>query len=483
MTIRTSLLARAGLAAFVLAGTAGSAEAKPAKPRTGAEGNAALEAEVAALRAEVAALTARIDAQEAAQRQSAQAAAAQAQGAQTQVAAPAGPMSGPAKDAVASQPKPTWADATAISGRMFFNVSHIEQRSDGATVGRSTAFDVKRFYLGVDHRFGDVYSGSATLDISLVANTFNVAGTPQSATPQPGQTTTAPAAFPRTVGETLYLKKAYLQARYDPAFTLRIGSADLPWVPFVEDVYGRRYVEQVAIDRTGFGTSADWGLHALGSFAAGHVNYAVSVVDGAGYRNPLRSRSVDVEGRLSLNYGGLVAAVGGYAGKRGADTFNPFSPANSAPTPVQTGTAVRTLHTATRFDALVAYAKDPFRLGVEYFYARNWNQVTKAPADASDGWSFFGSYRVDPLVGIFARYDRLRPSQDLFPAIRERYFNLGVSYQPVKIVEFALVYKRDRVERGYFAPGNASPANFAFPLGGRVKGSADELGLYGQFRF
>jgi hypothetical protein len=366
---------------------------------------------------------------------------------------------------------------------MYFNASHIEQKSDGATVARSNAFDIKRFYLGVDHKFNDVYSANLTTDVSLLANTFNVTGTPQSGTAQPGQTTTAPTTFPKTIGETLYIKKAYLQAKYDPAFTLRIGSADLPWVPFVEDVYGYRYLEQVVIDRTGFGTSADWGLHALGTFAGGHVNYAVSVIDGAGYRNPLRSKSVDVEGRVSVNYNGLIAAVGGYAGKRGADTFNPFSPTNNATIPVQTGTNVNTLHTATRLDALVAYAKEPFRFGVEYFYARNWNQVTKVPTDTSDGWSFFGSYKVNPLVGVFARYDTLKPSKDLFPAITDQYFNVGISYQPVKIVEFALVYKRDQVNHGYFAPGNANPANFAFPIGGRSKGTADEIGVYGQFRF
>src|SRR3954469_7685283 len=104
MTIRTSLLAGAGLTALVLVGTAGAAEAKPGKRNTGAESNAALRAEVEELRSEVAALTARIDAQDVTQRQAtadaqaaqqaAQAAAAQAQAAQTQVAAAAAAVPG-----------------------------------------------------------------------------------------------------------------------------------------------------------------------------------------------------------------------------------------------------------------------------------------------------------------------------------------------------------------------------------------------------
>ncbi len=63
------------------------------------------------------------------------------------------------------------------------------------------------------------------------------------------------------------MKNAYLQIRSrDPkAFWVRLGEADMPWVPYVEDVYGHRYVENVLVDRLKFGTSADWGLHAGGT--------------------------------------------------------------------------------------------------------------------------------------------------------------------------------------------------------------------------
>jgi outer membrane murein-binding lipoprotein Lpp len=469
MTSRTSLLAVAALCTFAAA-PAGAQQAGGAD----AARVARLQAEVEALRAQVAALSARLDAQQAAAS-----------------AAPAPAPAAPAPQLASTAPAPARApeastaarQSTTVSGRMFFNVSHIEQKSDGATVGRSTAFDVKRLYLGVDHRFNDVWSANLTTDASLIANTGTVTGTANSATPQPGQGTTPPAAFPKTVGETVFIKKAYLQGRFDPALTVRLGAADLPWIPFAEEVYGYRWIEQVVTDRTGFGTSTDWGVHASGSLAKGLLNYAVSVVDGGGYRNPLRSRSVDVEGRVSLNYHGIVAAVGGYAGKRAADTFTPFSPVNNATTPVQTGTSVQTFHTANRFNALLAYTSDTLRFGAEYFWARNWNQVTRIPSDTSDGWSAFGAYRFDPRFSVFARYDRVKPTRDLFPAITDHYFNAGISYQPVKIVEFALVYKRDQVNHGYFAPGNANPSNFAFPIGGRDHGTADEFGLYGQFRF
>jgi hypothetical protein len=499
---RASLLGGAAVCASVLLTAAAPAEAKTAKrhPMTGS--TRAMQAEIRTLRSEVAALTARLDAQESAQLQAradvasardqaqqaqatAQAATTQAQAAQTRIAAAAAAVPSEVRTALAAQPKPAarWFDNTSITGRMYFNVSHIDQSSDGVTVGRSTAFDIKRLYLGVDHKFNDVFSANLTTDVSLIANTNTVTGTANSGTAQPGQGTTAPTAFPKTIGETLYLKKAYLQARLNPAFIVRIGAADLPWVPFVEDTYGYRYIENVIIDRTGFGTSADWGVHVLGSFANGLVSYQVSAVDGAGYRNPLRSQGIDVEGRVSLAYKGFIAAVGGYTGKRGADTFTPFSPTNNVVTPVQTGTDVPTFHTARRFDALLAYTNDKLRVGGEYFRATNWNQVTRVPSDRSDGWSVFGAYKITPLFSLFGRYDWERPTRDLFPAIRENYFNFGLSYSPAKIVDLALVYKRDRVRHGFLAPSNANPSNFAFPIGGRNQGSYDEFGLFGQFRF
>ena len=289
---------------------------------------------------EVAMLTARLNAQDAAQQQasaqaqqaqataqeaSAQAAAAasQAQAAQTQVAATAAGVPAQVKTALAAVPKPAarWFDNTSISGRMYFNMSHIDQHSDGAAVARSSAFDIKRFYLGVDHKFNDIFSANLTTDVSLIANTNTVTGTANSGAAQPGQGTTAPTAFPKTVGETLYIKKAYLQAKLNPAFIIRVGAADLPWVPFVEDVYGYRYVENTLIDRTDFGTSADWGLHVLGTFADGHVSYARL----RGRRRRL-SQSRCARGR-STSKAGSASII------RASSPRSAAIPASAAPTP------------------------------------------------------------------------------------------------------------------------------------------------------
>jgi hypothetical protein len=502
MLNRTSLLAGAAIGALLLPGLAAPAEAKPVRHRHAAPAADSTRKEIAELKSEVAQLTARLNAQDAAQAlalaasnqaqasaaaASAQAVAAstQAQAAQTQASALASAVPGEVRTALAAQPKPPahWFDNTSISGRMYANISHIEQHSDGNLVGRSTGLDIKRLYINVDHKFNDTWSASVTTDVSLIANTNTVTGTANSGATQPGQGIAAPTAFPKTVGETLYLKKAYLQGKFNDGFILRIGSADMPWIAFAEDLYGYRYVEPTVIDRTGFGNSADWGIHVLGSFEHGLIAYQISAVDGAGYRNPLRSQTIDLEGRLSLNYKGFVAGIGGYDGKRAGDTFTPFSPVNNAVIPIQTGTNVPTFHRAQRFDALVGYTNANLRVGAEYFWSKDWNQVTKVPNDTSDGYSFFASYKFANLFGVFGRYDRVKPTRDLFPAIAEDYYNFGITYSPAKIVDLSLVYKHDQVVNGFFNPSNANPSNFAFPIGGRNQGSYNEIGIFGQFRF
>jgi hypothetical protein len=50
---------------------------------------------------------------------------------------------------------------------------------------------------------------------------------------------------------------------------IRLVGADMPWISFDEDVYACRYIENTLIDRTRFGTSAEWGAHALGTIPAG----------------------------------------------------------------------------------------------------------------------------------------------------------------------------------------------------------------------
>lgn len=328
-------------------------------------------------------------------------------------------------------------ESTTVGGKMYVDVTHYDLTNDGVdSAANGFGVDVKRFYLGVTHNFDDIWSANLTTDFNYVAND----------------------------GESqLYIKKAYVQAKLSDAFVARVGSADLPWVPYVEDLYGFRYVENVLVDRLKFGTSADWGLHAGGKAADGMFNYAASVVNGGGYKNPTRSDSVDFEGRVGfVPVKGLNIAIGGYSGKLGKDITNSTTPPQ---------------HTAERLDVLVAWVNGPLRAGAEYFQAQDWNQVTTVAKDKADGFSVWGSYNFSDHFGAFLRGDWADPSKDLHPDLKDEYFNAGVVSHPRKNIDVALVYKHEKVDGG----GTVATSNGT--IGGLVEGKYDEIGVWAQVAF
>jgi hypothetical protein len=262
----------------------------------------------------------------------------------------------------------------------------------------------------------------------------------------------------------LFVKKAYLQAKLSPQATFQLGSADTPWVPYAESLYGYRYVENELADRLGFGASADWGLHFLGKAGgAGAVSYQVSALNGRGFSDPTRSKGVDFEGRIGFQPApGWNLGVGGYSGHRGLDTD-----------------ATPARHTATRLDAAVGYVGDRLRLGGEYLTADDWNTVTSAASDRSDAFSGWASFLVAPRVAIFGRYDEARPSKDLKPGLKDRYYDAGIELRVNKAFQAALVYKRETVEGGTLAVS-------AGTIGSTVAGAAgkyDEVGVWTVYNF
>lgn len=286
-----------------------------------------------------------------------------------------------------------------IGGRMFFDLTNIDKTSNGKdTAASGTGLDVKRFYLTVDHKFNDIWSANLTTDFQ----------------------------YSSAIGNTeLFVKKAYVQGSFDPAFNLRVGAADMPWIPYVEKFYGMRYVENTLTDRLKYGNSSDWGLHGFGNLG-NNFNYAVSVVSGAGYKNPTRSKGMDVEGRVAYTPNEtFVVAVGGYSGKLGKETD------------IQSAE-----NTYTRANAMVAYADSNFRVGGEYFQAKNLNNVLTVATDKTSGWSVWGSVRVtDGGINVFGRYDDTDVSKTLDPTLSDKYWNVGVEFPVMKNLKLSTVYK------------------------------------------
>ncbi len=336
-----------------------------------------------------------------------------------------------------------WWNNTTIGGTAFIDFSNIEHKVSGVKqTDDGTNFDVKRFYIAVDHKFDDVWSANITTDVTYDST---------------------------TKASQLFLKKAWLQAKvFGDAFDVRVGASDLPWVPFVESLYGYRYVENVMIDRTKFGTSTDFGAHFFGKFADGLLAYQVSVINGDGYKNdPIgggvnRSKDLDVEGRVNLNWNGFVVGVGGYDGHLGKD--------------VEGATVY---HTATRFDAVAAYSTGDIHAGIEYFSASDWNNVTTTTKDHADGYGGFVSYKFLPDFAVFGRYDYVKPNGDTNNKLHDNYYNFGVTWSATKIVDLSLVYKHDDATNGTLATSNGT-------IGTTVPGASgayNEIGLFTQLKW
>ncbi|MGH8274747.1 MAG: porin [Gammaproteobacteria bacterium] len=338
------------------------------------------------------------------------------------------------------------SDHTALGVKIYSDLSYIRNESNGTNVDPTGyGFDVKRGYLTLDTAFNDDWSIRFRTD-------FNYAS---------------------AIGETnVYIKNLYAQRSFNDGVKLRIGVADMPWIPHMEDLYGYRYVENVLIDRTKFGNSADWGLHLLGD--EGKLNWQVSLVTGGGYKHPERSKGMDVAGRLDYNaIGGLHLVVGVYTGKQGEDTTQASSD-----------------HNASRYDAAAAYEGSGWNVGVDYFYANDWNNVTTPYATSADGYSLFGSYSLTPTVALFARYDYVKPCKDLTAATsancysdtKNTYYNVGVQFIASNQIRFALLYKYSKVDDGLFSTAEGSIGG-APTATGPGEGKYQEIGVFMQASF
>jgi hypothetical protein len=334
---------------------------------------------------------------------------------------------------------PAHAQDTKITGRVYADFTDKENKDDatGVKSGDSgVGTDVKRFYIGVNHTFDSVWSANFVSDIGDQG----------------------------TKRYDLFVKKAYIQAKLSPQAVFQLGSADTPWIPYVESLYGYRYVENTLIDRFSFGASADWGLH-FGGKSGGNdfVNYQFAAENGRGYSNPARSKGVDFEGRIGIQpVQGFNIGVGGYTGKRGLDT-------DAAPA----------LHTASRFDATVGYVGQSLRIGGEYVTASNWTTVTSAATDKADGFSGWVSFALTPQLAIFGRYDDFKPSKDLKPNLKDTYYNAGLEFRINKAFQASLAYKSEKVEGGTISTSNGTIGS-ANPLS---QGKYNELGLWTVYNF
>jgi hypothetical protein len=402
---------------------------------------------------------------------------------------------------------------TTIGGLAFFDFGQISQQqgqSNGtnpSVAPSGVGFDVKRFYLTVDHTFNDIWSADLTTDAQYASNSTVVTGATITCTggakPTTGGTTcptgssvasVTPATSSINTGGSVtevMIKYLYLTAKLNDAFIVHAGSYATPWIQYTDGITGYRWVEKGVADRLSLSdSSAYWGLNASGTFANNLLSYSASVTDGGGYKNPTRTKHVDFEGRItSKPFSWLDVGVGYYNGHLGQVTaVNDNYPTN----------------TASRWDGLVSFNFLGFRLTGEYIDATNYKTVNSLSAgvfgtqdvvassltgtlnkDVAKGYSVLASYAFNQSWNAFTRYDDVNLSENVLPGLKDRFYDAGIDYKPLKALDIALVYKVELVDNGA-ATISSADANGSYTIGGATSttdGRFREIGLYAQFKY
>ena len=372
-----------------------------------------------------------------------------------------------AGQATAQETKP----GVVIWGRVFADATYKSVKDDATgikTTDSGTGIDVKRFYLGATDTFDNNWSAAITLDIGDKGNTVKCTGAGVSCSGGDNKR------------YDVFVKNAYVQYKVSDAAIFRLGAATLPWIGYEEEnMWNLRYVEVPSNDRAGIGYSADWGFHFLGKAAGGVVNYALSATNGRGYSDTTRSKRVDFEGRLGFTpIKGFNVAIGGYSGKRGLDT-EPQTTTGSSPA----------LNTVTRINLLASYSTSKFGICGQWFSAKNWNNVTTVLEDKTDGYAAWARYEFTPEYMLFGRVDSVKPHKDLFPDVKDVYYNIGVQRKFSKTISGAIVYKGGKVDNSstlgtttdYVAYNAGNYTANSYDPHSQVKYS--EIGVYTLFNF
>src|SRR5256884_6872668 len=162
------------------------------------------------------------------------------------------------------------------------------------TVNHVNTFDITRAYVNVLGKFSGGVGTRVTADIY------------------------------RNADGSLGYRLKYAFATYTPQgspLTFKLGQIHTPWIDWEEALWDYRMQGQMAMERAGYMSAADFGAGVDGKWGPDKVNFQLTVVNGEFYRSPEAGQGKDAMARVSVRLldtddssrvGGL--RVTGYAG-------------------------------------------------------------------------------------------------------------------------------------------------------------------------
>jgi len=326
-----------------------------------------------------------------------------------------------------------------IGGKTYINFTLSNEEVKNAAGVTTADIDrdglaVDRFYLEAKYHANKVWMGRITMDVN---NEQNVAlGTP----------------LDRNMN--VFLKYAYIEGNFRPELQVRLGLSHTPWIDYEQSLWGHRYVSKVASDYFKFDDSSDYGVGLKGDVVDGLIQYWATATNGGGYSNPNRTEGIDFNGRITVTpkkVEGLQVSGQYRNGYRG------------------TKTGPNTGDKSSFFQAMVTYAQEDWRAGINYL--DNSTDLAGSVFDVDDsayavwGWGKMGEY------GAFGRYDhRKNENAAAVPvAAKTDHFVLGVETWPVKGLTLAVAWDYSKTKND----GNTAGA----------QRKSNKFGLYSEYKF
>lgn len=219
------------------------------------------------------------------------------------------------------------------------------------------------------------------------------------------------------------------------------------------------------MDLYGLDSSADAGIGLQGKLGGGMVQYAVTGVNGGGYGDISKTKSMDLNSRIGIRpIEGLTMDAQFRDGYRGSRTWDRTLQADNQ----------GTRHTLMQ--GMITYGtQDTFRVGGNYIHEKSEQRADAVHAitrstTRSTGYDAWAWVKFGSSLGAFGRYDFLKKRQDLAAAdAKTEHYVAGMEYLPRQHVAFAV------------AADYSKTRNAGYNAGAIVE--VVKYGLYSEFRF
>ena len=263
---------------------------------------------------------------------------------------------------------------------------------------KTSAFELKRAYLGYSYNFSNDISVKVNVDVGS-----NSGGSDY----------------------TAYLKAAQLDWKVSSGVKLSMGLIGMKQFKDQESFWGHRYIFKSFQDQNGFGSSADLGINAEFKLSS-NLKANFIVFNGEGYK-----KVQDADGNQKVGGSLIFTPVEGLTTKIYAD---------SQPT---TGSDA-----ITTFSFFAGYQASNWKLGAEYNKMNNGKKYSSPMVDHDlDGISIYTAYKIDSKFELFGRFDQLGSNTLVGEFEAWNYSKdgnqiiAGIQYIPVKGLKFALNYQ------------------------------------------